>query len=210
MKISWSITGGLFYCFFAILAGCASSELTDIWSDASFQSSPLKKMLVISTVKNAVHRRLWEDALSAELAKHNVAATPSYRLFPDMVPDTDQVIQIVRSNGFDGILVVRRLPFETKTQYKQAYMTNELNTRFDRRGDRFVTYYREIYHDAYIDSQKVDIRTFDIWATKNEGRMIWSATSQTPEPNSVPSIRPEIINLVISELRRQGIIASER
>ena len=56
----------------------------------------LKKMLVISAGKNPVKRRIWEDAFSVELAKHDVEATPSYRLFPDAVPDTDQVIQIVR------------------------------------------------------------------------------------------------------------------
>ena len=104
------------------MAGCASSELADIWSDSSFQSHPLNKMLVISVNKNSVHRRIWEDAFSAELAKHNVAATSSYRLFPDAVPDTNQVMSIVQSNNFDGVLVTRRLPPETNTQYVQGYI----------------------------------------------------------------------------------------
>jgi hypothetical protein len=167
-------------------------------------------MLVISVSKNSVQRRMWEDAFSAELAKHDVAATPSYRLFPDVVPDTNQIMQIVLSNSFDGVLVTRRLPSEMKTQYVQGYVTNEQNMRYDRRRDRFVTYYREIDHAGYVDSQKVDIRTIDVWATKNEGQMIWSATCKTPEPNSVQAVRPEIVKLVMSELTQQRIIASER
>ncbi len=167
-------------------------------------------MLVISVGKNSVQRRIWEDAFGSALAKHDVAATLSYRLFPDAVPDTNQVIQVVQSNGFDGILITRWLPSETKAQYMQGYVTKEQDMRYDRRRDRFVTYYKEVEHAGYVDSQKVDIRGIDVWTTKNEGRMIWSATSKTPEPSSVEEGRPEIVKLVISELTRRNIIAPER
>ena len=211
MKKYWSIIiGGVLCCFFALMAGCASSELVDIWSDSSFQPPSLNKMLVISVIRNSAQRRMWEDAFSTELSKHGVAVTPSYRLFPDAVPDTNQVMSIVQSNNFDGVLVTRRLPPETNTQYVQGYITNEQNMRYDRRRDRFVTYYQEIDHAGYVDSQKVDIRTIDVWATRNEGQLIWSATSNTPEPNSVQEVRPEIVKLVMSELTQHGIIASKR
>jgi hypothetical protein len=210
MKKNRSFAIGGVLCCFALLAGCASSELVDIWSDSSFQSPPLNKMLVVSVVKNSVYRRMWEDALSTGLTKHGVAVTPSYRLFPDAVPDTNQIMQIVQSNSFDGVLVTRRLPPETNTQYVEGYVTAEQNMRYDRRRERFVTYYREIDHAGYVDSQKVDIRTFDVWATRNEGQMIWSATSNTPEPNSIQEVRPEIVKLVMSELTQKRIIASER
>ena len=202
--------GGVLCCFLVLMAGCASSELVDIWSDSSFQPPSLNKMLVISVIKNSVQRRMWEDAFSAELAKHSVAVTPSYRLFPDAVPDTNQIIQIVGSNSFDGVLVTRRLPPEVNAQYTQGYVTTEQGMRYDHRRERFVTYYQDIDHAAYIDSQKIDIRTIDVWATRNEGQMIWSATSKTPEPNTVQEVRPEIVKLVMSELTKQRIIASER
>jgi len=201
---------GLLWCSFAFLAGCSSSELVDKWSDSSFQSPPLSKIFVISAGKEPRNRRIWEDAFSAELTKHGVLVTPSYRLFPDAVPDTNQVLQSVKSNDFDGVLVIRRLPSETTTQYLQGYVASEAETRYDRRTDRFVTYYRDVEYAGYLDSQKVNIRSIDVWTTKNEGQMIWSATSKTPEPNSVQTVRPEIVKLVMSELTHQGIIADER
>jgi hypothetical protein len=167
-------------------------------------------MLVISSSKNPVFRRIWEDAFSIELAKHAVATTPSYRLFPDAAPDTNQVLQIVQSDGFDGILVTRWLPPEANPQYEEGYVSTEQTTRYDRRRERFVTYYRDIEHAAHVDSLKIDMRSFDVWTTKNEGQMIWSGTSQTPEPNAVQEVRPEIVKLVMSELTKKGIIASER
>jgi hypothetical protein len=212
MKKSKSfIVGGVFCCFFALMAGCSSSALVDIWKDSSYQAPPLNKMLVISVSTNSAQRRLWEDAFSIELARLDVAATPSYRLFPDAVPDTSQAIQMVRSKNFDGVLVVRWLPYEMKTKYVRGYnVMNEQNMRYDESRDRFITYYRDIAYAGYVDSQKVDIRAIDVWATKNEGQVIWSATSKTPEPNSMLEVRPEIVNLVLSELTQQGFIASKR
>jgi hypothetical protein len=200
----------LFCCSLALMAGCASSELVDIWSDTSFQGPALSKILVISVGKTAVHRRIWEDAFTVELANHDVAATPSYRLFPDSVPDTNQVIQVVRSSSFDGVLVSRWLPPEMTTQYLQGYATSEQDMRYDPRRKSFVTYYRDVEHPAYVDSQKVVLHAIDVWGSRNEGQLIWSATSKTPEPNSMQGVRQEIVGLVMSELARRGIIASER
>jgi hypothetical protein len=201
---------GIFFCFFLLLAGCASSELTDIWRDSSFRDPSLNKMLVISASKNSVHRRIWEDAFSVELSKHDVVATPSYRLFPDALPDTNQVIQIVRSNGFDGVLITRWLPSETNLEYSQGYLAQEQD-RYSWRRYGFVPYYRDVWHDgSVVDSQKVDIRVIDVWATRNGERLVWSATSKTPEPNSAQEVRPNIAKLVLSELTRQGIIGSVR
>jgi hypothetical protein len=209
-NVALFVHGCLFCLSIVLIVGCASSELVDIWSDPTFQAPPLNRMLVISVSKNPVQRRLWEDAFSSGLSSHAVSATPSYRLFPDGVPDTNQVLQTVQSNAFDGILVLRRLPPEANPQYAEGYVTTEQSMRYDRRGQRFVTYYRDVARAAYIDSQKVDIRSIDVWATKSEGQMIWSATSETPEPNVVQEVRPEIVKLVMAELKNQKIIAPQR
>jgi hypothetical protein len=202
--------GGALCCWIALLAGCASSDLVNVWSDPTFQSPPLKKILVISAGKNPVRRRIWEDAFSLALSKHDVAATASYRLFPDALPDTSEVIQSVQANGFDGVLVTRRLPSETKTQYMQGSVTSDQNVRYDRRNDRFETYYVDIVSAGYLDSTTIDVRTIDVWSTRNHGHMIWSATSETPEPSSILEARPEIIKLVMAELTQQSIIAHKR
>ncbi len=201
---------GALCCFIALFVGCTSSRLVNIWSDSEYKAPVMNKMLVISLSKNPSIRRIWEDSFVVELAKHNVDGNPSYRMFPDDVPDTNQVNEIIKSNGYDGFLVIRRLPPETNAQYQPGYMTREQNMRYDRRRDRFITYYRNVQYGGYIDSQKVDIRAIDVWTAKDEGQMIWSATSKTPEPNTVQEIRPEIITLVLTELTQQGIIGKLR
>ena len=210
MRLHRLFVAGIFLSSFILLAGCASSELVDIWSDSSVPLPSLKKVLIISVGKNPVKRRIWEDAFSVELAKHNVAAIPSYRSFPDSVPDTVQVIEIVKTNSFDGVLITRWLPPEMNTHYVQGEVTKDYDVRYNRGENGFITYYRYIQHAGTIDSQKVNLRAIDVWTTSGEGRLIWSATSETPEPNSMEEVRPEIAKLVIAELTDRGIIASER
>ena len=211
MKLHRLFIAGIMFSSFVLLAGCTTSELVDIWSDSSAPLPSLKKVLVISVGKSPVKRRIWEDAFSVELAKHSVAAVPSYRSFPDSVPDTAQVIETVRSNAFDGVLVTRWLPAEVDTHYLQGEVTKDYSTRYDRRSDDgFITYYRFVQHAGTIDSEKVSIRAIDVWEAAGGGRLIWSATSKTPEPNTMADVRPEIAKLVASELTDRGIIAAEK
>jgi hypothetical protein len=207
----------------SLMSGCASSSnLVDIWHDPSFQAPPLGKMLVIAVRKDATKRRIWEDAFTAELAKHGVGSSPSYSLFPDAPPDTNQVIAAVQSNGFDGFLVILRLPTERNTKFVQGYTTAERDRRngqysnpyydpyYGSYWQRYQTYFREIDHPGYIDSQTVAIRAIDVTTTGNNGRLIWSATSRTPDPGSVTDVQRGIAGLVISELAQRRIISSRQ
>ncbi len=190
--------------------GCASTDLVDIWHDSSFQAPPLGKMLVVAVSKDATKRRIWEDAFAYQLAQQGVAATSSYRLFSDALPDTNQVVATVQENGFDGILVIFRLPTETNTQYIQGYTTTEHDRRYSYYWQKYMTYYREIEHPGYIESQTVDIRAIDVTTTGKDGRLIWSTTSRTPDPGSVTDVQREVASLVVSDLAQRKIIRSKK
>jgi hypothetical protein len=192
------------------MCGCATSNLVDIWNDPSFQAPPLEKMLVIAVRKDATKRRIWEDAFAGELVKHGVAATPSYSLFSDAPPDTNQVVSAVQANGFDGILVVLRKPTETDKHYVQGYISTVQDVRYSSYWQKYRTFYREIEHPGYIDSQKVAIHTIDVTTTGSNSRLIWSAMSRTTDPGSVTDVQRGIVSLVLSELTQRGIISSKK
>ena len=198
-------------CLIGQLSGCASSSsLVDVWNDASFKEPPLTKVFVVAVRKDPAKRRIWEDAFATELSKHGVAATASYSQFPDSLPDTNQIANTVQINHFDGILVVRRLPTITTKQQVQGYSSIEMNPGYVSYWERYWTYYREVNHPSYIDSQKVAINAIDVSTTGNSGRLIWSATSQTPDPASVTDVQIGVVDLVISQLQKQSIINSKK
>jgi hypothetical protein len=193
-------------CLISLMAGCASSSLVDIWHDPSFRAPPLGKMLVIAVRKDATKRRIWEDAFTGELVTHGMAATSSYTLFPDAPPDTSRVLTTVQANGFDGVLVILKLPTERIKQYPSV----EQDVNYTSYWQRYLTYYRDIDNPAYIDSQSVDIRKFDVTMTGSNGRLIWSATSRTPDPGTVSDVQQGIAGLVVSKLAHQSIIISRK
>jgi hypothetical protein len=201
-----AVTLMAFGCLISILFGCAPSRLVDIWHDPSFQAPLLGKMLVVAVRKDATQRRIWEDAFAGELVKHGIVATSSYTLFPDAPPDTSRVITTVQANGFDGVLVILKLPTERIKQYPSV----EQDVNYTSYWQRYLTYYRDIDNPAYIDSQSVDIRKFDVTKTGSNGRLIWSATSRTPDPGTVSDVQQGIAGLVIADLAKQRIINSKK
>lgn len=211
------------------MCGCTSSRLVDIWNDPVRQVLPLSKVLVIAVRKDATKRRIWEDAFSSELAKHCVAATPSYSLFFDVPPDTTQVLEAVSQNGFDGIMVILSLPPDTSTYHFEGYTTIENYTRYplfaDQRAhyvyrkfpftyqeaqyisywQRYRTYYREIEHPGHTDTTTTDILSIDLTTSGKDGRLIWSAMCRTPDPHSVMNVQIGIARLVLKELTKHNI-----
>jgi hypothetical protein len=193
-------------CLMILLENCSTSSLVDVWNDPSYHESPLKKIFVIAIRKDPVQRRIWEDAFVGEFSKHGVQATSSYNLFPDLLPDTNQVIQTVQEKGFDGILVTRLLFDETKTHYVDSYVTTKIESRYNIFRKRYDTYFRNVQHPGYVESQIINRRAIDVWVIRNEERMIWSATSNSPERNSMKAVQEDIAELVIPELMRNSII----
>jgi hypothetical protein len=112
----------------------------------------------------------------------------------------------VQANGFDGILVILRLPSEKDLQYIHGNISSEQDRRYNFYWQRYWSYYREIEHSGYLDSQTVAISAIDVATTGNNGRLIWGATSRTPDPGSVTDLQRGIADLVISDLVRRSIL----
>jgi hypothetical protein len=197
-------------CLIGPMSGCASSSLVDKWHDPGYQAPPLGKMLVIAIRKSATKRRIWEDAFAGELAKSYVTATASYSLFPDSPPDTNQVIAAIQTNGYDGILVILGLPSEKDMRYIHGNISSPEDRVYNFYWQRYWSYYREIEHSGYLDSQTVAISAIDVTTTGNGGRLIWGATSRTSDPGSVTDLQKGIAGLVISELAKQSIISPKK
>jgi len=190
----------VFGCLVILMSGCATTKLVNIWHDPSFQAPPFKTMLVIAVRKDAEKRHRWEDAFSEALAHNGVAATPSYRLFPDHVPDTNQVIASVHANGFDAIITISKLPSKIRLHPMPPYLFHgpywrgysECNAEEEAAGE--------------LDTERVDFRAFDVIATEQGGHLIWKAISRTRYADSLRDVHPAIARKVVADLVRRKII----
>lgn len=136
-------------------SGCATSSLVDVWKDPRYTAGTMTNMLVVSMNPDAAKRRIWEDAFAEGLRERGVKATTSYQLFPNALPDTNEIISAVNEYDFDGCLATARLATEYVTQEVPGYVTDNLVTGYNPWSNRYYNYYQQVYTPGYTETQTV-------------------------------------------------------
>jgi hypothetical protein len=191
------------------LLGCAArSQLYDMWVDPQPLAAPLENLLVIAMTREEPARRLWEDEFVSQLQEHSTRATPSYRLFESDIPDTNQIASALAREGFDGVLVINRLPGQTETRYVRGYVTTEPVTRYNYWRGRYETRYREILHPSYLETSQIVRRQIDVTSARNNGELIWTGTTETIDPTSPEMVRKDSGAIIVTELAKNGVIST--
>jgi hypothetical protein len=133
-------------------------------------------------------------------------AVASYQLFPEGVPDTLEVREKPKEEGFDGVLVVARVERGTLKTDVPPYTTNEPVSVYKPRWNTYVTHYETVYHPGYTDSSTVvSVRT-DLLLAQEEGRLVWSATSKSIDPASPDQFRNSVADLVRDHLAKAHFV----
>lgn len=211
-KIFLSSTAVLFAL--SILAtlffSCASSQLSNMWRDPSYSRGPVTSMFVIAMKKDPTLRRIWEDGFVSALAKYEVKAVPSYQIFPNDLPDTNQVGEEVRGKVYDAVLIVTKLPADTIKNYVPGYVTIEPVVQYNPWLNEYYTRYQNVYFPGYTETENVVRHEVNVWTTGGGGQLIWSGTGDVVDPSSSQDVNAQIVRLIVPELARQGIIPAQK
>jgi hypothetical protein len=212
-RLKINVSQGIILAAITLLASidfaCTFSSLTNVWKDPEFKNPPMTNMLIVAAKKSPVNRRIWEDEIVAELSAHGVTATPSYRLFADSIPDSDQLEAVVREKKFDGVLSIRKLQTEISTNYIPPSVKSEAVTRYNERKNTYHTFYRDVQQPGYTDTSIVVRHDVSVFTTQEGSRLVWAGTGEMIDPSSREAVRDEVVGLVIPELARQGIIPAK-
>ncbi|HTR97095.1 MAG TPA: hypothetical protein VMH61_04265 [Candidatus Acidoferrales bacterium] len=193
----------------AALSGCAAGQMGNMWRDETFQTPGLKNVLVVTLRKDAMRRRLWEDSFAGGLAAYGARATPSYRLWPDAVPDTQQVIDAVRQYGYDGVLVNMRRPNSQEETWTPGYTRREAVTRLSPFTGAYNTYWKEVEVPPSTETTVIVNFQTDLWATGGNGRLVWSGETNTTDRGDASTIHHQTDGLILPELARSGLLAAK-
>lgn len=190
-----------------VVVGCAGqTELTNVWKDPSFTSGPVHNVFVVAVRKDPVRRRMWEDAFVKGLNVRGVTATPSYRLFPAAPPDTQEVIETVRKNGYDAVLASTRLPYETTSRYVPGAVRAQQVTSQDYYG-RFHSYWVNVQDPGYTETDKIIRIQTDVWGTRaDSGQLVWSGTLRAFESLNGRSVDAAVAKNILPRLEKQGVV----
>lgn len=185
--------------------GCTSSRLIDVWKDQSYKPGKIKNILVIAINNNKTKRRLWEKTYVDAFHDAGVKATPSYNYYPNDVPEEKDIPNLFKDN-YDGIVLIQKVSEENR-KYRVPgqlyYQPVWLGYTF---GRRYVAGYRIVRSPGYIEKETVTQIETTFWEPSEDGKMIWSAITESVSPTSPLKFSEEVSDLVVPKMINDGII----
>jgi hypothetical protein len=158
----------------------------------------MKNLLVFGGRMNQTNRRTLEDGFVAVLASHGVHATASYVLFPGDVPDKEQARTAAQQAGVDGVLVaVMRGAHDKATIVPGAYPDGFWGGYY---GPAWAADTGQIVVDTFVKFET------SLWDSRGDGKMVWSAVTQTENPSSGPDFVKSLTRDVIPAMTKAGLL----
>jgi hypothetical protein len=185
-----------------VLAGCASTSITDSWYDTNYRGGAFKRIMVLGVFKNAAARRTFEDIFSAKLRATGIEAVPSYQVLPQDTPAEEAALGAAASRaGADGLLMVHLLGVERQTRVTTSYAPAIYPGYFG--------YYSAwvAYPDVYTyDVASAEVNLFDV----NSKRLVWGGQTETFNPQSVTKETAGFADVVIRALAKNGLVPAPK
>jgi len=181
-------------------AGCTSTPttMTDVWRDPSYAAGPMRNLVVFGGNLNATNRRTLEDGFVSALAMHGVRATASYRLFPNELPPKEEARAAVKQIGADGVLVSTMKGVNEKVTVVPGSVFWG--------GFYGPGWGGPVWDPGYIVTDDYVRFETSLWDPTGDGRMVWSAVTQTENPRSGRDFVSSLTKSVTSALVKAGLL----
>jgi hypothetical protein len=188
----------------ALVAGCASTTLQSAWADPTYTGPAFTRILVVGVTGSMTNRRVFDDLFAQSLNAAGVDGLPGYQFIPDAASANEQVFnEGVANSKADGLLLVRLLGVDTKTQVNTTMMPV-----MGPYGG-YAGWGPAWYAVPSVSQYQVANVEATLFETKTH-RPVWSANTQTLNPTSVAAETPGYAKVVIGQLVARGLIAAKK
>jgi len=182
----------------AAAASCATTEMTNTWTDPAAKGAALSKVAVVCMTKDSGLRRQGEDSAAAQLRQQGAQAVASYQLTGDAdLKDREAIKAKLKAAGIDGVLVMR------------VTGVNEQVTAVDGPYGTFDGYYdyagAAVYAPGYLETDTI-VHVVSNLYDLNRNKLIWSGTSKTFDPASVAQFMTDVSKAVATSLQKDRLI----
>jgi len=189
----------------ALLAACQSTSIQSAWYDTSYRGGPFKKMVVIASDGTTADSRVFEDIFVQKLNAAGVVAVPGYTTVPPQARSAEgPFAAAVGATGADGVIIVRLLRVDTKTQVSTVMMPGPMI------GPWGGVYGPGFYGGGFYPVPEVnqydvaEVET-NVYAVTTHS-LVWAATTQTVNPTTVAQEAPSYADLIIAQMRARNLL----
>jgi hypothetical protein len=175
---------------------CASTRMTNTWTDPSARGAELSKVAVIYMVKDPGLRRIAEDTAAANLS--GAQAVPSYQVLSNVdLQNREAVEQQLLSHGFQGVLVMHLTGISKRvTVVGGPYVSPD--AYYDWAGNI-------VYDPEYLETDTI-VRVISKLYSLRDQKLIWSGVSRTFDPASAQSFTNDVSKAVAKSLAKERLI----
>jgi hypothetical protein len=197
------------------LAGCQSTSIQSAWYDPAYTGGPMQKIDVVGVgSSNVSDRRVFEDIFAQKLRAVGVDGVPGYTVMADDARVAEGPFSsAIEKSGAQGLLVVRLLGVDTKTQVSTTMVPGGgpgwgagFGPGYGPYGGFYGPAWYPVTQVSQYDVASVEASLYDV----KTRRLVWSATTQTMNPQSVAQETPGFADLIIKQLSARGLIAAPK
>ena len=192
------------------LSACATSTaLNAQWVNPQAGSRlPVKSVMVMGINRDSTARRIYEDAMVAELGARGVKAVQSYKTIPGDGPAEQQAIQsAVAGVGADAVLISRTVSVSNEVRVTPGLVAGP-PWGFGWPG--FYGYYHGFWSAAYavppsvytVQNVLVDTRLFNA----KEYVLLWSGSSTTVPTGSMQQTIQDFAKVIGATLAKDKVV----
>jgi hypothetical protein len=193
-----------------ILAGCQTTALQSAWYDPTFTGGPMHRITVVAAGVNVANRRLAEDIFSQRLRAQGVEAAPGWAVVSDEARNAPEPFtEALRRAGAEGVLVIRVLGVDTRTQVNTMMVTTTTpvwggpgwgGTSVWATTTVPVTQVSQ-YNLVMVETSLYEVST---------GRLVWSGITQTLNPSDFQRDVGGFANVIIGQLAARRLLGAVR
>jgi hypothetical protein len=188
----------------ALLAACQTTSIQSAWFDSTYKGGTFRKVVVIASDGTTADSRVFEDIFVSKLQAAGVQALPGYTTIPaDARRAEGPFSAAVAATGADGVVLVRLLRVDTKTQVSTMMVPGPMVGPW---GGFYGPYMAGGFYAVPDVSQyqvaSVETNVYAV-ATKS---LVWAATTQTVNPTTVAKEAPGYADIIIGQLRARGLV----
>ena len=193
------------------LASCSSTELLSSWKAENANLKQYNKVLVVGLTGNKDRsiRDNIESAMVNSLKANNVnaiAASESYgpKAFEKM--SDDDVVSKVKSDGYDGIVILTLLDKEKEKYYTPGRVSyTPYFSYYSRYWRSWRTMYNRVYEPGYYTNTTNYVLEANLYNV-TEDRLEYSAQTRSFDPGNAATLASGFTKTVVTDMVKKGVI----
>ena len=188
-----------------LIAGCQTTSIQSAWYDTSYKGGPFRKIVVIASDGTTSDSRVFEDIMVQRLQAAGVQAVPGYTTVPpDARRSEAPFAAAVAATGADGVILVRLVRVDTKTQVSTMMMPGPMIGPWG--GFYGPGFYGGGFY-AVPEVTQYDVASVEtnVYAVATR-TLVWAATTQTVNPTTVEKEAPGFADIIVGQLRARGLV----